>query len=103
MRALIILLALVVGACGQKKVVTAPPVIVTKVEVVEKLVPTPVIRVVPPALLEPILIALPPFVSPSDPNASSALTPQGERDWLAIIDRLLTRIEALKAHATAKD
>jgi hypothetical protein len=54
------------------------------------------VRVVAPAeLLEPIKAVLPEFVPPSDPQASSALRPEGERNLLSYIATLLARIAAL--------
>lgn len=44
--------------------------------------------------------ALPVFVSPDDPAASSALTPEGERALKLLIHDLLTRVRAWRAWAT---
>jgi hypothetical protein len=65
-----------------------------------KQIPAPTI-VPPSALLEPVTAPLPVFVAPSDPKASSALTPENERLLLALIEDLLARIAAWKAWATA--
>ena len=99
MRAVAVALALLAVGCGAKK----PPqtVIVEKVNTVEIKVPVAVQRVPPDALLTPITPPLPVFVAPSDPAASSALTVEGERFLLALIEELLQRIDAWKAWATA--
>lgn len=100
MRAVVIALALLAVGCGAKK----PPeqVIVKQIETVTVKEPVLVQRVPPDALLAPIKPPLPVFVAPSDPAASSALTGEGERFLLALIEELLQRIEAWRAWATAK-
>lgn len=89
-------LALAVVDCGAKKV---PPTVVRIVEPVEVKVPIPVMRVAPPELLTPVTPTLPVFVAPTDQDASSALTAEGERLLRALINDLLTRIAAWEAWA----
>lgn len=56
--------------------------------------------VTPPAELRaPLTSELPKFVAPSDKEASSALTAEGERTFRALINDLLTRIDAWQAWA----
>lgn len=95
MRTLIVLCLLTAG-CGAKHV---PPQIVRVVETVEVKVPTLVQRVPPPELLVPLKPPLPLFVSPESPEASSALTAEGERLLRGLIEELLTRIEAWQTWA----
>lgn len=103
-RLLVVGLALFVIGCGSKaKPVTLPPVTITKVEVVEKAVPTLVHREPPAALLEPLRPKLPVFVSPADPRATSALTPEGERDFLALIEFFFGRDTAWRVWSALKD
>lgn len=94
------LVFVVTAACGGKKV--PPPTVVRIVETVEVKVPVPV-RVDPPVeLLAPLRPALPVFVEPSDPAASSALTTEGERLLRGLIQDLLNRIEAWRTWATSQ-
>jgi hypothetical protein len=93
------LLILAFVGCGAKQI--PAPTIVREVVTVEVKVPVLVERVPPSALLEPVTAPLPVFVAPSDPKASSALTPENERLLLALIEDLLARIAAWKAWATA--
>lgn len=67
-----------------------------KVQIQTVTVEVPVITnpIPPDALLEALKPDLPTFVSPTDPQASSALTPEGERLFRALINDLLTRIQA---------
>jgi hypothetical protein len=88
------LLALV--GCGAKK----PPTIVKVIETQRIEVPVPVERRPPAELLAHAQPALPVFVAPSDPAASSALTDEGERLLRALIEELLARIAAWQAWAT---
>jgi hypothetical protein len=100
-RVLIALLAFLVIGCGAKKP-PLPPTIVREVQVVEVKIPVPVERHPPAALLADIKPPLPVFVAPSDPKASSALTPENERLLLALIESLLAQIDAWKVWATSK-
>jgi hypothetical protein len=54
----------------------------------------------PAALMEPLSVRTPTFVSPSDPNATSALTPDGEKELAALIQTLVDRIEDWKTWAS---
>lgn len=97
MKTLILLcLGLCLVGCGHKK----PPVLVPpKVETVTVEVPV-VVKVKPPAeLLSAVTPPLPVFVAPSDPQASSALTVEGERMLRGMIEDLLARIRAWEAWA----
>ena len=49
--------------------------------------------------MTPLTPPLPIFVAPADPNASSALTADGERLLRALINDLLTRVAAWEACA----
>jgi hypothetical protein len=88
---------LLLSGCAKKPPVA--PQIVRVVETVEVKVPTLVQRVPPAELLAPLAPPLPVFVAPESPDASSALTAEGERLLRALIEDLLTRIEAWKAWA----
>lgn len=69
-----------------------------RLEPVRVSVPVAVRREPPPELLAPYRAqALPVFVLPSDPNASSALTPEGERQLRALLSDLMARDEAWRA------
>lgn len=100
MRLILAVLCLSVVACGGKK----PPTVVPppRVEVVEVQVPTPFKVQPPPELLAPFKIPLPVFVAPSDPEASSALTAEGERLLRGLVEEILQRLAAWKAWAEAK-
>lgn len=70
------------------------------VETVRVEIPVAVRREPPAELLEPYRPgALPGFVSPSDPAASSALTPEGERRLRLLILDLVTRETAWREWA----
>lgn len=102
MRAVIIALALCTIGCGHKTPpVVAPPIVVTKIETVEKAYPVQTPIDLPPELLLP----LPPppfrFIAPSDPKATSALDPEGERGILAWIVSAKARYDALVAAVKA--
>jgi hypothetical protein len=97
---LVAVACLSVLACGGKKqpVVQPPP----RVEVVEVQVPT-VVKATPPAeLLAAISPPLPVFISPFDPEATSALTAEGERLLRGLIEELLGKLRAWQAWAEAK-
>ena len=92
---------LVLASCAKTPPVA--PQIVRVVETVEVKVPTLVSRVPPPELLAPLTPPLPVFVPPADPEASSALTAEGERLLRALIEDLLTRIDAWRTWAESKE
>ena len=94
-----VVLALAIGVmgCGARSVPS--PTVVRIVEPVEVKVPVLVERVPPPELLGPLTAPLPTFIAPADPNASSALTVEGERLFRAIVEDLLARIAAWEAWA----
>lgn len=94
----IILLCILASACGHKTI--PPPQIERITETVEVKVPVPVVRVPPPELLAPLSPPLPVFIDPAEPNASSALTVDGERLLRALIEELLQRIQAWETWAT---
>lgn len=88
------------GGCAGKLPPETIIVKVPEIQVVE--VPVPV-KVEPPAeLLEPLGVVLPEFIQPTDPEASSALTPEGERLLRILLEQLLTRIEAWEAWASGE-
>ena len=90
-----IALGLVLAGCST---LPRPP---AEIRTVEVKVPVPVRRDAPGELLTPLKPgALPRFVSPADPKASSALTPDGERSLKEIIADLLARDAAWRAWAT---
>lgn len=100
MRLLLVLLAVGVVGCGAKKPpVVAPP----RVEIVEVDRPVPYRVPPPPELLAPLKLVLPVFVSPSDPEATSALTAEGERIYRQVLELLRGLDAAWKAYAAAKD
>lgn len=98
--ACVVLLILLFAACGKKPPVVAPTV-VERVVVQEVKVPVPVKAEPPAELLAAVSPLLPIFVMPSDPQASSALTVEGERALRGLIEELLQRLAAWKAWATA--
>jgi hypothetical protein len=98
MRSAVLLLVLLIGGCAKK----VPPQIVRVVEPVEVRVPVPVHKEPPPELLAQLMPPLPTFVAPSAPDASSALTVEGERILRGLIEELLQRIAAWKAWATTQ-
>lgn len=100
--ALILLASVAVAACGGKTPPATPPTIVTKIETVEVRVPVPVKAEPPAELLAPLKVPLPVFVAPSDPNASSALTAEGERLLRALLEELLAAIESWRTWAATK-
>jgi hypothetical protein len=67
-------------------------------------VPVPVRREPPVELFAPVAYpaeALPQFVAPADPQASSALTPEGERRLRALLIDLTARLAAWREWAAA--
>lgn len=90
-----------VAGCGAKTV--PPPQIIREVQTVEVKVPVQVQRTPPAELLAPLQPPLPVFVEPSNPEASSALTAEGERLLRGMIEELLTRITAWKTWAETTD
>jgi len=97
MKCITFVLTVLLCGCGARTV--PPPQIVKMVETVEVKVPVPVVRVPPPELLAPLHPPLPLFVAPESPDASSALTAEGERLLRGLIEELLTRIEAWRTWA----
>lgn len=96
-----ILLIAAVAACG-KKPPAVQPATIKVYETLEVLTPIPV-KAEPPAELRAALkFILPVFVAPSDPLASSALTPEGERLLRGLIAQLLGEIEAWRAWAEGR-
>lgn len=87
------------GGCGILGRLCRPAVVVQRVEI-----PVPT-RGVPPAELMAcrFKINVPQFVPASHPQASSALTPEGERELRAMTHRLKSCDEAWEAWATAGD
>lgn len=71
---------------------------------VEVRVPVPVKAKVPKELHQPVKMGpLPVFVSPADPKATSALTPEGEKRLKRLLLELVTRIRAWEAWDTGGD
>lgn len=99
MRLVVLMLGALLAGCGAKQL---PPQIVREVQTVEIKVPVPVVRTPPAELLAPLKPPLPVFIAPASADASSALTAEGERLLRALIEDLLTRIEAWKAWATTQ-
>lgn len=99
--AVVILACVLLAGCGAKTV--PPPQIIREVQTVEVKVPVQVQRTPPAELLIPIAPPLPVFVEPANPEASSALTAEGERLLRGLIEELLTRIEAWRAWAETKE
>lgn len=73
-------LALLVGCASSE-----PPRTITVTETIEVQIPVAVRRTPPEALLAPITAPSPVFVSPDDPLATSALTPEGEKALRGLI------------------
>lgn len=97
----LIVLVVLFAACGKKPPVVQPQV-VEIIKTVEVTIPVPVKMQPPAELLESRPIPVPVFVAPSDPNASSALTAEGERLLRGLIEELLARLAAWQAWAEAK-
>jgi hypothetical protein len=96
MRTLALLMCLCAISCGKK---TPPIVMPPEIKTVEVQVPV-VVKATPPAeLLAPVKSPLPVFISPFDPNATSALTAEGERLLRGLIEDLLQRLQAWQAWA----
>lgn len=93
---LIVVAIITLVACGKKPPVAAPTT-VRELVIQEIKVPTPVIVLPPAELLAPFRMPLPIFVSPSDPNASSALTVEEERAMRAWVEERASRWEAIIA------
>lgn len=93
------LIALVLGGCSVLEQRKPEPITIREPIRVE--VPVPV-RVQPPAeLLAPLPVERPVFVAPTDPRATSALTPEGERLLRRLVIDLFARVDAWRAWATA--
>lgn len=59
-----------------------------------------VVKMQPQAdLIEPVSSSRPSFIAPSDPAASSCLTPAGEDTLRALVLELMTKYQALRAWA----
>jgi len=71
----------------------------TRTETVEVKVPIAVARKAPSWLLSPVKTEIPTFVAKTDPAASSALTPEGERKFRLLIHDLKGRISQWEAWA----
>jgi hypothetical protein len=70
----------------------------TRVETVTVKVPVEIARVPPPELLEcAARLEKPKFVGREDLQASSCLTPAGERALTRLVDRTITCVDAWKA------
>lgn len=78
------------------------PRTIVRTEIVEVQVPVAVPRTPPDFLLTPPRITLPAFVSPTHPEATSALTAQGERDLKRLLLLLHERNQQWQAWGTAK-
>lgn len=95
----VVVLCLFAVSCGKKAPAVHPP---PEIRTVTVEVPTIVKATPPPELLAAIKPPLPVFVSPLDPDATSALTAEGERLLRALLEDLLGRIRAWEVWATAK-
>lgn len=95
MRFWIALATFLLFGCGSK----TPPQIVTVKEPV--IVDRPVIvkAAPPPELMLPLKFTLPTFVAPTHPEASSALTAQGEREFREAWEELIAQLLAWRASA----
>lgn len=88
-----IALLLILAGC----VTGEPPRTITLTETVEVEIPVPVARKPPDALLVPVAVEVPVFVSPDDPQASSALTQEGEKRLQDLILSLKGYMDASRA------
>jgi hypothetical protein len=79
---------------------TCQPETITKTITVEK--PIQIRDEPPPELAAPLALQAPTFVSPSDAGATSALTPQGERELKELLDALLGRVEQWEAYGLGR-
>lgn len=95
-----LILAVYVAVAGCASSQSVPEVRTVYVET-----PVPVQRTAPDELarLRDDLGPLPVFVAPDDPDATSALTPEGERRLRALVEQLLTGLEAWEAWAADDD
>jgi hypothetical protein len=92
------LTALLLGGCDG---LGRQPEPITLREPVRVEIPVPV-RATPPAeLLAPLALERPEFVAPTDPRATSALTPEGEKQLRRLVLDLFARVDAWRAWATA--
>lgn len=92
----VLIAVLLLAGCESAPV--APPVVRTETVTVE--VPVAVARTPPAELVQPYQPRrLPEFVPPDDAQASSALTPEGERRLLRLLSDLLARDEAWRVWA----
>lgn len=86
-------IALALGACAPTAEIIREPFQVN--------VPVAVAPDVPASLLAPMLLIVPSWIDPTDPEATSALGAEGERQLKALIAIHRSRIEAWEAWATA--
>jgi hypothetical protein len=89
-----LVLALAVCACDLLPTRTVP--VEVKVPVLVRVLP-------PPELLAPARPVAPHWVPPTDPAASSCLTPEGERQLKAIVADEVMRRKALEAWAATPE
>jgi len=95
-RGTVLILAVLLSGCCTTQ---TPPVPTVQTVYVDRPIP---VKQKPPAELMELrnnIGPLPVFVHPGDPGASSALTPDGERRLRALIERLLSGLEAWEALA----
>lgn len=95
-----LILAVVLTGCAWRQ-----PQQVPVVETVYVDRPVPVKRQPPDDLMQlrEHVGPAPQFVAPGDPDATSALTPEGERRLRALVEQLLTGLEAWEAWAADDD
>jgi len=93
---MIMMMIMLLTGCGVLERKPDPIVIREPVRVE---IPVPV-RATPPAeLLAPLQITPPAFVAPTDPRASSALTPEGEKALRMMLLEMGARLSAWQAWA----
>lgn len=97
-RTLCLLSLLLLAGCRRP---LPPPQVVHTVDVQKVEIPILIDRKPPTELVAPLIVALPTFVAPTDPLASSALTAVGERAFQGLIEELLSRLAAWQAWALA--
>lgn len=90
-----LLLICLLGGCAHHQ--EPPPVVVA--EPVEVLTPYAVTHTPPPELTGPIVSQVPEFVSPDDPRAFIALTPEGWTQLQLLIIELTGRLDEWEAWA----
>ena len=100
-RVLVAVLAVLAVACGAKAPPVVSPTVIREKEPYEVKVPAPYVVPYPPelvALLGPLKIPMPKFISPSDPRASSALTVEDERLMQGLLWEYVVLRNAVRAH-----